>query len=697
MTATTPSTSTELPPSTTKKIKRILERVRKSCDNNVPNQCYATLKEDLSAGRVPRSFKHSNADNKSKVATDDDDEDSDSDDDEDEDVSISTSTDTEHSYLKKILYLQIKYTQKSYAYAIKYFSKYGRSFIYKLIPKQQINMLVLFMLYSYLIQEHLLWKLISFCLLLFAFFEMVFITIREIHNEKGFNDFMEWSKFLKTVDEVLDVEEAKQKFANRKHPYIALADFITGLVIVVMSYSVAPSFVPIYLLGTVTLASFIFSSYSLGVMHQQYFLIALLLQILATALEGFNRMSIDYYHSVSFSLFRESFEPLGIIITVSSFIRVLSILFYIRHVRHQEGPKSMAVRSVVLVSVWWELLSMFSTSISLFSLVKYSTAIFATLIYLPFAAIIFLYSLSYYVVPLMTFGNVMCIVFIMLLISAYFFLSRHSSKLVKNKYGLAAVQGMQMGRALVTSLFNQIKILLKKPRFYVAIFTLAVLNGLLFFEPLGLQIQDSSLSFDNYYELCVDTHDSRNEAYSSFLCNRFKDHYVNWKGSVKQVELIEIENSARSFCNQLPGSLANQLTCLFGERYQYDTHDCSSDECLSAFHSQKPCHLEFYDRYSFEITVSMQSETMEGSADLKLFTEFGFGKRLMDIEIGSVVSFQGVLDPMNGTIALEQLTFEDCSDDCVITSQAVMFYTDITDRAHQAFINFFLHPFVIFT
>jgi len=531
-----------------------------------------------------------------------------------------------------------------------------------------------------------------FGLLIFALFEMVFITLKEIHNEKGFNTFMEWSKFLKTVDEVLDVEEAKQKFANRKHPYVALTDFITGLVILVMSFNVAPSFAPMSLLGTVSLASFVFSCYSLGVIHQRYFFTALSLQITATLCESFDSLGMVDLANIPF-------KTLVVHITISNVIRIASVVLYIFHIRKQKGPASMVGRSVVLVSIWWEVLTLFCTVVSLVSLIKYATMICATLVYLPFAAVIFVYYFSCYIAPIITQDNLVVLTLVSLPAAAYLYWSYCKEKLCKSKYGLAAVQIILSLKTVVTQLSHQIKDLLKNPRFYVVILTLVVLNGAFFIKPSGLQIDDSKLSFDDFHQLCLDDkkHSRNNAAHSSVLCNRFKDHYVNWEGTVKEIELEEVENRARAFCNQLPSSLATPLTCMFGERYPDNAGDCTSLECLTALHSKKPCHLEFYDRYSFKITVSMTARNAQQSSTLNLTTGFGFGKRLIDVKPGTSIGFYGVLNPLEESVSLEQLTLKNCEDNCLIKNEMQMYYSEIIGSSHQALVKFFLKPFFVVT
>nr|CAB3267746.1 wolframin-like [Phallusia mammillata] len=241
------------------------------------------------------------------------------------------------------------------------------------------------------------------------------------------------------------------------------------------------------------------------------------------------------------------------------------------------------------------------------------------------------------------------------------------------------LQGLNLGPSLKLLLY-----------ILVLVFGLAAYVTL---RPSGLQIKESTLQEQEYGAVCLSNMTKSNDKLQQQkLCHELNGHHItNWSGIVKDIKILSIENKVESVANVLPTFAANGLACMYGERYPEECDDDNTLLCAMAKVSQRPCHLQKYNRYKFVVTVQCgESETFS----LQLDAGHSYQAKLSKLSIGEEVIFSGILNADTRHIALTSLNSKDSLDVISMTEkeQSVL---SLIDDAWKVLFRFVFSPVII--
>jgi len=64
-----------------------------------------------------------------------------------------------------------------------------------------------------------------------------------------------------------------------------------------------------------------------------------------------------------------------------------------------------------------------------------------------------------------------------------------------------------------------------------------------FYRPAGLRIYNSSLTWQDYHDIC--SAENLSPVANKRLCYQLNGHHINWTGTVKDVQITSIENKVQ--------------------------------------------------------------------------------------------------------------------------------------------------------
>ncbi|KAF5304186.1 hypothetical protein FQR65_LT08080 [Abscondita terminalis] len=194
--------------------------------------------------------------------------------------------------------------------------------------------------------------------------------------------------------------------------------------------------------------------------------------------------------------------------------------------------------------------------------------------------------------------------------------------------------------------------------FFILINSFSVSNN-----TLSTYVEDgsvNSISWDQYQQFCHEpAWEVDNVAVTQMRCSKLADVAVEWNGYVNEIKIKRISNFRKQIFDHLPLFLSKHLYCYYGEPLQNDCDgipEILADDCLmfyDAIKATKPCGLEKFNTYQFEIVVRMQSGMWGKSAEVVLEADHYFKNFTLELKPNDQIKFRGSL--MNGVSADEIL------------------------------------------
>lgn len=209
-----------------------------------------------------------------------------------------------------------------------------------------------------------------------------------------------------------------------------------------------------------------------------------------------------------------------------------------------------------------------------------------------------------------------------------------------------------------------------------------------------------SLDWKTYSDLCHEPTTSTERISMLEMqinCHHLSGLRVRWRGHVKSIRIVKIDNSLEEFVGLLPSSMAAKLRCFYGKAYgdcntDRDTRTCVLLKSVTAF----GCHLSDHDRYDFEVEVSVESNGYWNTAEVALIADDSFRSFVFQLVAGDQVDFEGILDtPVIGRRPVVRIAAIACKD-CVHEVEAVKDRSAVRGRK-QWFKTFgFIFKFIFY-
>ncbi|XP_060065109.1 wolframin-like [Ylistrum balloti] len=570
--------------------------------------------------------------------------------------------------------------------ALEWVSDEGLKFGWSLIPTNQLYLLGVFFLYSF-ISTKLLFLVIPLIVFYIAITIMVISTLQMFYKSKKLRDATAMASILKNYDVGVDVDDTKSQYSwNSLTPYLV---YFGALPFLIVSFSLANKlFIPC---SELMILSGVLSAICFSALSDSHDLITLMalgcnfLASLPTFFHAFPDIPVitPILHFVTGSLFSIELGygfSLNFGIPSLSHI-VIGVFFIIMAMQKSFNGLYRVLIPHLICYFWWNFMT------SLFPFTTWTGLARAGVGYL-FLPLLFPFIL------LAIFGGFLYFIYRLFLTELF---------------GKVVIALLMLS---VPILLTQTKALFgkKTDKKYKNVKTIVmVIFGVLAFIPLAFIRLPSfkskgklNLSWEDYSSICVDGLTS-NTAPNQMLCSHFIGQKIVWEGTFVGSKVTKIENSVAPLLSSLPGFIAEQLRCIYGEEFG----DCDSDEitekeqqiCQLMKGAGRDCHLKKHDTFSFLVNVEMPDSVM-----LNLDAGDGFKATVAALEAEDKVRVTATLHDGFGTKALH-LKLKHIS--CLSRELPVMEMIEEEDddeiiekamnEAVTVAFNFFWYPLVEYT
>ncbi|OWF40023.1 wolframin-like [Mizuhopecten yessoensis] len=566
---------------------------------------------------------------------------------------------------------------------LEWVSDEGLKFGMSLIPTNQLYLLGVFFLYSF-ISTKLLFLVVPLIVFYIAIAIMVISTLQMFYKSKKLRDATAMANVLKNYDVGVNVDDTKSQYTwNSLTPYLI---YFGALPFLIVSFSLANKlFIPCSELMILSgaLSAVCFSALSDS--HDLITLMALgcnFLASLPTFFHAFPDIPVitPILHLVTGSFFSiELGYGFSLNFGIPSLSHIVIGIFFI--VMAMQKSFSGVYRVLVphlICYFWWNFMT------SLFPFTSWTGLARASIGYL------FLPLLFPFILLAVIGGFLYCLY--------YLFRTELFGKVIITLLMLAVPVLLTQTKAL----FGK-----KTDKQYKSVKTIVmVVFGVLAFIPLAFIRLPSfkvkgklNLSWEDYSSICVNRL-ANNTAPSQMQCSHFIGQKVVWEGTFVGAKVTKIENSVAPLLSSLPGFIADQLRCIYGE----DFGDCDSDEitenekhvCQLMKAAGRDCHLKKHDTFSFSANVEMPDSVM-----LSLDVGDAFKAVIAALEEGDKVKVTATLHDGLGTKSLHMKLK---NINCVSRELPVMELIDEEDddeiiekamnEAVTVAFNFFWYPLV---
>nr|QFR55263.1 WSF1 [Onchidium reevesii] len=509
---------------------------------------------------------------------------------------------------------------------LEYASKEGLNAALSLIPTNQIYLLALLFLYSYL-TPGFLFLVIPLMVFYISALVLLIATLQMFYKKRKQKDATTLTKMLQQqFDMDIDMESTESQYTwNSLTPYLV---YFTGLPIMILSLSLAnKNYIPCAEFLVVSLVMTGFSFVGLSDSHDHLTLLAIASHAFASLPIFLSKMpNIPVVSKLLAVLTRPIYSlelGLGVAFNVSipSVVYMLIPLLLFRMA--MRGSWSGIYKALIphLVCFFW-----FNISTTVFPFTTWTGIARATFGYMllpvlvPLSLFIAFFGMIYLIYQLMQ-TEMVGKLFVTAILFAVPILLTQTKTFVK-KGGKESPKAQKI-KKIVMITFSVLGIL---PLLFVRI-------------PSLMEKKSLSLSWDDYKELCIPSEGL--VAPFQLRCRDFLGTKVQWKGFVEQVKITKVENTADSVIKTLPSILSEPLSCIYGERIgECDPKTMSKralKHCQLVRDTGRTCHLGSHNQLTFSLTVKVEDTV------LNLEAGSSFQSRLMALLPGDELEFSGTL------------------------------------------------------
>ncbi|XP_029652728.1 wolframin [Octopus sinensis] len=503
----------------------------------------------------------------------------------------------------------------------------GTSWLLSLIPTRQIYFMLLLFVYSFITPD-----LILFIFPLFFFYlsiaAMIISTLQMFYSRQKLSETARLTSVLKNFEIGVDIENVESQFCwNSMAPYIV---FFLSVFTTVFNFSLADKmYIPCSEFCVISLLLAISCFIALSDSYDHLTLACLATNLLAslpTLMKNFPDIPIIV------QLLRFISSPLFVIniglgfnfnfsLPSGAFITLLFLFIFMARKKSWQGFYRVLVPHLVCY-FWWNF------AIILFTYTTWWTLARATVGYLMLPLL----------VPLS---------FLTACLSVLYFIFR-------------IVQSAVFGKILTTAILLGIPLALTQShlllgdqisskyrvakRIAIAIFCVIAIVPLFFIQiPAMHEETQSQLTWPEYMQRCSSIPPGETKATTAIRCSHLQGIKVAWNGTIEDITITKVENSAEKFLESIPLFIANHLRCAYGEAY-----DCKEENfentvdykhCQQMMSLGRTCHLKEYDYYTFKVFVTMQGSYIQCS----LLADYRFQDQLLTLRVGDRVRFIGLI------------------------------------------------------
>ena len=571
----------------------------------------------------------------------------------------------------------------------------GLSWVRSLIPTRQVYTLILVYLYTLLTSRAILWFIHIFVFYL-SIATMSTVTLQMLYMKRKLVDIRIITRLLKRFNDRLDDDKTASAYQFRN--LTAYWIYFAALVVMVMTFALADkNMIPC---SELTILSVVFAAMAFYALSEDYDHITLvaiglnLLSTLSVLLAGFPRIPVIYHLVVLISspLVSVQLAPgLHLQLGVPSLAYVLMPYLFWRMAMQKSWAGTYRVLIPHLVCFfWWQVSVMFYLHSTWMGVLRASVGWLTLALMLPFLAVFLVFWVLYYLSCVATLSNLLKVVTSLLLVAVPTVLALWSKS--GFRWGRFSLQGGGWhGKVLLLLLF----VFSAVPLAYVI-------------QKPEREVGGRFVTWDQFRRHCSKPQwDKTNMADATIKCSHFSNLMVQWSGPVSRIAVQRIDNQAEAFISYFPWSIANWLSCTYGEPYP----DCDEIEdaddkqrCeISTMQNTGRCHLKNLNRYTFDIWVAMEIDE-ENVHDIKVEAMYIFEEALRKINHGDVITFRALLQRDLGNrwpvLRLYHITCDSCAHN--VTHGSALFSAEtmsVWDYVVQAFVqawNFFFAPFIEF-
>jgi wolfamin len=511
---------------------------------------------------------------------------------------------------------------------LEYASKEGMRLIISLIPTHQLYLLTLLFLYSYITPGFLVMA-VPLLALSISFLVMLISTLQMFYKRRKQKDAATLAVMLQEQFDVdIDLENTESQYSwNSLTPYFV---YFSTLPIMVISFSLAnKSYVPcaeLFIIGIIMTG---FCFIGLSDSNDSATLLALgshafaSLPVFLASLPAIPVLTklVEFVTQPFFSLylgFNISFN-----LSLPSIVYLLVPLLFLRMA--MKGSWSGVYKILIphVVCYFW-----FSFATSVFPFTTWAGLIRATVgymllpVFIPLSFVAAMIGIPYSIYKLLQTAVVGKLIVTGLLLAIPLVLTQ-TKTFFGNTDKKKASPKEQKIRRIVTIVFAVLSVI---PLLYVKI-------------PTFLDNKRVALSWQDYKYLCI----PRDNLWARYQtrCQDFVGTNIHWKGTVKQIAVSKIENTAESFITSLPALFSEPLYCIYGERIpECDEQTMSGEEfkkCQLLTAAGRTCHLNSHNQISLSLTVSVDEYVVLIDAGPN------FESGLKQLDLLDEIEFMGVL------------------------------------------------------
>ena len=527
-----------------------------------------------------------------------------------------------------------------YETSLEYVSKEGLDFVMKMIPSNQIYLLSVFFIYSF-ISAALIFQVVPLVIFYLTLSVMGVTTLQMFYKKKKLNEASKLANILKTYDVGVDVEQTKSQFTwNSLAPYLV---FFGALPLLVVSFSISnKSYIPC---SEICVLCGVLSAICFVALSDSYDLLTLLslfcnfLSALPTFFHHFPQIPFltKMLHIFTDALFT---IPCGsgfqIHVGIPSIAYLLIPLVFIIMAAQKSWKGVYRVLVPHLVCYFW-----FNLMLSFFPFSTWKGLIRGTLGYfflpflIPMALLLTLGGLIYGFYCLLQtqiFGKL----FITLIFAAVPLLLTQTKVLIGKK---------------MDSKLKSVKVII------MVIFGILALLPLIFIRlPSAKSPKSFNLTYAEYHDFCGSTGLPK-----SLRCLHLQGQKVTWKGKYSRSEIKSVTNNIEPLLAAFPGFIANEIRCLYGQKFGKcnDPEKTESEQKLCAMMDDlgHECHLRNLDTYTFEVYIILE---YQGFIFAELDAGHSFKETLVALKESDEVEFTATLVKDLGTrqpkLILRQIT-----------------------------------------
>lgn len=226
---------------------------------------------------------------------------------------------------------------------------------------------------------------------------------------------------------------------------------------------------------------------------------------------------------------------------------------------------------------------------------------------------------------------------------------------------------------------------------------------------------EKSVSWPYYHKLCYEPSWNGNVAQMQLKCSYLENVPVNWDGYVKEISITSVKNPRKYFIDKFPIALRNYLYCFYGEKIERncnETKDITESDCHYFYDivtSNNECTLEKFNRYEFNIIVTMRSSMWDKGHDINIQVGDYFKNFTFLLQPEDNIWFKGVLlnnfsSPSNNqaNVRLVEIGCVQCSDEKLMrVTSASLEDVNLRSIINDIFVglksvlNFILNPVIV--